>query len=165
MYTESKTTPENITPIEELVKSAEQQRNRQSITALKRYVDNHPEIPNITLKLTEEIKTKLLFYVSSGNPEKEQELRNELEVMKKHIESLNEQPNIIHTLLSEEIQLSWLFLRHADTVFARHHSNLSSLTLRRMDTAQIRFLRALKTLANIHQRLPQVVHVNLGQQI
>jgi hypothetical protein len=55
-------------------------------------------------------------------------------------------------------------LRCADVMYSRHHANVSTLGLRKMDTAQIRFLRALKTLANIHQRLPQIVNVNLGNQ-
>ncbi len=55
-------------------------------------------------------------------------------------------------------------LRSADTAYARHQGSLTAMALRRADSAQIRFLRALKTLAQIHQRLPQIVNVNLGNQ-
>ena len=96
----------------------------------------------------------------TSNQEKLQEELNEL---RRHLENLSSKPNILHRLLCEEIELSFLFLRHTDTIYARHYSNLSSLALRRMDTAQIRFLRALKTLANM-QKLPQFLNVNLGTQ-
>ena len=147
------------------VERAETQRTLQNTTALEEYMGNHPQIAAITLNMTEEVKQKLCFYIANGDQNKQEEISHELDELRRHIEKLSEKPNILHRLLCEEIELSFLFLRHADTIYARHYSNLSSLALRRMDAAQIRFLRALKTLACIHQKLPQFINVNLGQQI
>jgi len=60
---------------------------------------------------------------------------------------------------------SYVMLRCSDVMYSRHHGTLTTMALRRADSAQIRFLRAIKTLAQIQQRLPQIVNVNLGQQI
>ena len=146
------------------VERAETQRTRQNTHAVQEYLDKHPQIPAITLNMAEEVKNKLLFYISSADQNKQSDIQEELEELRRRIESLSEKPNILHTLLAEEIQLSYLFLRHADTMYARHHSTISSLTLRRTDAAQARFLRALRTLASIHQKLPQFINVNLGSQ-
>jgi len=146
------------------VNRAETQRTRQNTHAVQEFMDNHPQIAEITLGMTEEVKNKLIFYMSNADQDKQYEIQEELRELRRHIEGLSEKPNLLHTLVAEEIQISYLFLRHADTMYARHQSNISSLTLRRMDAAQTRFLRALRTLASIHQKLPQFINVNLGSQ-
>ncbi len=153
----------DVNELHSLITTAERDRNSKNTTALKEYVDNHPQIAAITLGMTEEVKQKLLVYMSNVDQSKQSKIQEELDELRRHLENMSSKPNILHTLLAEEIQLSYLFLRHADTVYARHYANLSSLALRRMDTAQIRFLRALKTLASI-QKLSPFINVNLGTQ-
>jgi hypothetical protein len=147
-----------------LVETAETQRTLQHTTALKSYVDQHPQLADLTLQMTAEIKQKLLFYVGNADQKAQQQLQEEVAELGKQLANLSEKPNILHQLLCEEVLTSYLMLRCADVMYSRHHANVSTLGLRKMDTAQIRFLRALKTLANIHQRLPQIVNVNLGNQ-
>ena len=146
------------------VETAETQRTVQHTTALKSYVDQHPQLADLTLRMTAEIKQKLLFYVSNADQKAQQQLQEEVAELGKQLANLSEKPNVLHQLLCEEILTSYLMLRSADTSYARHYGNISSMALRRADSAQIRFLRALKTLASIHQKLPQFINVNLGSQ-
>ena len=148
-----------------LVESAESQRTLQHTTALQEYVNTHPQIADLTLQMTAEIKQKLLFYVGNADKEAQEKLQEELAELGRQLAHLSEKPNVLHQLLCEEILTSYLMLRATDTAYARHHSSLTTMALRRADSAQIRFLRAIKTLAQIHQRLPQkIVNVNLGHQ-
>jgi hypothetical protein len=147
-----------------VVETAETQRTVQNTTALKNYLDQHPQLADLTLQMTAEIKQKLLFYVGNADKEAQEKLQEEITELGRQLADLSEKPNVLHQLLCEEILTSYLMLRSADTSYARHYGNISSIALRRADSAQIRFLRAIKTLANIHQRLPQIVNVNLGTQ-
>jgi hypothetical protein len=147
-----------------LVETAESQRTFQHTTAVKNYLDQHPQLADLTLQMTAEIKQKLLLYVSNADKEAQQQLQEEAAELGRHLANLSEKPTVLHRLLAEEVLTSYLMLRCADTAYARHHGSLTTMALRRADSAQIRFLRAIKTLANIHQRLPQIVNVNLGTQ-
>ena len=154
-------------PLDELgsfVNRAETQRTHQNTTALQNYLDQHPQLADLTLQMTAEIKQKLLFYVGNADKEAQEKLQEELAELGRQLAHLSEKPNILHSLLCEEVLTSYLMLRCADTAYARHQGSLTTMALRRADSAQIRFLRALKTLAQIHQRLPQIVNVNLGSQ-
>ena len=146
------------------VERAETQRTLQNTTALKNYLDQHPHLSDMTLSMTADIRQKLFMYMANADQKTQAKLQAELDTLQSHLANLSEKPNVLHHLLCEEVLTSYLMLRCADVMYSRHHANLSSLGLRKMDTAQIRFLRALKTLANIHQRLPQIVNVNLGNQ-
>jgi len=84
--------------------------------------------------MTDEVKKKLLFYVGNADQKTQEKLQTELDTLSSHLTNLSEKPTVLHRLLCEEIELSYLFLRHADTIYARHSANLSSLALRRMDT-------------------------------
>ena len=147
------------------VDRAETQRTFQNTSALQVFLDKHPQLSAITLNMTEEIKQRLVMYIGNADKKTQEVLQGELDELGRHLATLSEKPNILHQLLCEEILLSYLMLRCSDVMYSRHHANVSTLGLRKMDMAQTRFLRALKTLANIHQRLPQIVNVNLGQQI
>jgi hypothetical protein len=147
-----------------LVETAETQRTLQHTTALKSYVDQHPQLADLTLQMTAEIKQKLLFYVGNADKEAQEKLQEELTELGRQLANLSEKPNVLHSLLCEEVLTSYLMLRCADVMYTRHHGSLTTMALRRADSSQIRFLRALKSLANIHQRLPQIVNVNLGTQ-
>src|SRR5437016_5754799 len=147
-----------------LVETAETQRTVQNTSALRNYLDHHPQLATLTLRMTEEIKQKLCLYIGNADQKAQEQLQGELDALGRHLATLSEKPSILHYLLCEEILTSYLMLRCSDVMYARHHGSLTSIALRRADSAQIRFLRAIKTLANIHQRLPQIVNVNLGTQ-
>ena len=150
--------------LQSLVSTAERERASKNTTALQEYVDTHPQLADFTLQMTNEIREKLLFYVGNADKEAQEKLQEELAELGRQLANLSEKPNVLHQLLCEEILTSYLMLRSADTSYVRHYGNISSMALRRADSAQIRFLRAIKTLAQIHQRLPQIVNVNLGHQ-
>jgi hypothetical protein len=147
-----------------LVETAETQRTIQHTTALQNYLDQHPQLADLTLQMTAEIKQKLLFYVGNADQKAQQQLQEELAELGRQLANLSEKPTVLHQLLCEEVLISYVMLRCSDAMYSRHHGSLTSMALRRADSAQIRFLRAIKTLAQIHQRLPQIVNVNLGHQ-
>ena len=147
-----------------VVETAETQRTFQHTKALQEFMDNHPQLAAITLTMTEEIKQRLVMYIGNADQKTQEKLQGELDELGRHLATLSEKPNILHQLLCEEVLVSFLMLRCSDVMYSRHHANVSTLGLRKMDTAQIRFLRALKTLASIHQKLPQFINVNLGSQ-
>ena len=147
-----------------LVETAETQRTFQHTTALKNYLDQHPDLSDMTLSMTADIRQKLLMYIANADPKTQASLQAELDALQSHLANLTQRPTVLHHLLSEEVLTSYVMLRCADTAYARHQGSLTTMALRRADSAQIRFLRAIKTLAQIHQRLPQIVNVNLGNQ-
>src|SRR4051794_33497251 len=147
-----------------LVETAESQRTSQHTTGLQNYLDQHPQLADLTLQMTAEIKQKLLFYVGNADHKAQEHLQEEVAELGRQLAHLSEKPTVLHRLLAEEVLTSYIMLRCADVMYARHHGSLTSMALRRADSAQIRFLRAIKTLAQIHQRLPQIVNVNLGHQ-
>ena len=147
-----------------LVQNAEEKRNLQNTAAIKKYVESHPELPMNTFHLTNEIKDLLIFYIASGDREKEYTMRRELEVLRTQLDCVNKQGNILFALLIEEIELNYLMMRQSDVNHARHHANLSTQALRRADTAHVRLMRSIRTLASI-QKLTPFINLNLGQQI
>jgi hypothetical protein len=157
---------DELAHLSSLVQKAEEKRNSQNITALKRYVTNTPELSVQTFHLTNEIKERLIFYIASGDKEKEDNIRQELEVLRAQLDTMNEQSNILFSLLAEEIILSFLMMRQCDATYARHYANLSTQALRRAEVSHVRLMRTLRTLASI-QRLVPVINVNIGgtQQI
>jgi len=119
----------------------------------------------MTLGMTADIRQKLLMYMANADPKTQASLQGELDTLQRQLATMSEKPTILHHLLCEEVLISYVMLRCSDAMYSRHHGSLTSMALRRADSAQIRFLRAIKTLANIHQRLPQqIVNVNLGTQ-
>ena len=146
------------------VNRAETQRTYQNTTALQNYLDQHPDLSDMTLSMTADIRHKLLLYMANADPKTQEKLQAELDTLQRNLANLSEKPTVLHRLLAEEVLTSYLMLRCADTAYARHQGSLTTMALRRADSAQIRFLRAIKTLAQIHQRLPQIVNVNLGHQ-
>jgi len=152
-----------LVQLNSLVKNAEENRNLQNTKSLQKYMDKHPQLSDITINMTGEIKNKLLFYISNADNNKQNEIQDELEQLTRHLENLSEKPTILYRLLYEEVLISYLMLRCSDVMYSRHHGSLTSMSLRRSDAAQTRFLRALKALANI-QKIPQFLNVNLGTQ-
>src|SRR5262249_46280028 len=49
------------------VNRAETQRTYQNTTALQHYLDQHPQLADLTMQMTAEIKQKLLFYVGNAD--------------------------------------------------------------------------------------------------
>jgi hypothetical protein len=147
-----------------VVETAETQRTVQNTTALQNYLDQHPDLSDMTLSMTADIRQKLLMYMANADPKTQASLQAELDALQRQLATMSEKPNVLHHLLCEEVLISYVMLRCSDAMYSRHHGSLTSMALRRADSAQIRFLRAIKTLANIHQRLPQIVNVNLGTQ-
>src|SRR5215467_8501324 len=146
------------------VNRAETQRTYQNTMALQSYLDQHPDLSDMTLSMTADIRQKLLLYMANADPKTQASLQAELDALQSHLANLSEKPNVLHHLLCEEVLISYVMLRCSDAMYSRHHGSLTSTALRRADSAQIRFLRAIKTLANVQERLPQLVSVNLGNQ-
>jgi hypothetical protein len=157
---------DELVHLSSLIQKAEETRNVQNTTALKQHVTNNPALLVKTFHLTNEIKERLIYYMASGDKEKEDNIRQELEVLRAQLDTMNEQGNLLFSLLTEEIILSFLMMRQCDATYARHHANLSTQALRRAEASHVRLMRTLRTLASI-QRLVPVINVNIGgtQQI
>ena len=146
------------------VNRAETQRTRQNTHAVQEFMDNHPQIAEITLGMTEEVQNKLIFYMSNADKKTQEVLQGELDELGRHLATLSEKPNILHQLLCEEILISYLMMRCSDVMYTRHHGSLTSIALRKSDAAHVRLMRSIRTLASI-QKLTPFINVNLGQQI
>src|SRR5262249_362958 len=123
-----------------LVETAETQRTFQHTTALKHYLDQHPDLSDMTLSMTADIRQKLLMYIANADPKTQASLQAELDTLQSHLANLTQRPTVLHHLLSEEVLTSYLMLRCADTAYARHQGSLTTMALRRADSAQIRFV-------------------------
>jgi hypothetical protein len=151
--------------LEALVQDAEVYRHAQKTSAVQGYLDSHPVLPQYTRNLTNEIKEKIIFHLASGDKAQEAQIRGEVEALQAHIATANEPSNMLIALLGEELVLGYLMLRQCDISTARNYGQTSTQALRRADTAHVRLMRTIRTLASI-QRLP-FINVNIGgtQQI
>ena len=154
-----------FTQLETLVQDAEVHRQAHTTSAVQRYLDTHPELPQYTRNLTNEIKEKIIFHLANGDTALEAQIRGEVEALQAHIATANEPSNILIALLGEELVLGYLLLRQCDMSSSRSYGQTSAQALRRADTAHVRFMRTIRTLASI-QRLP-FININIGgtQQI
>src|SRR5215468_11752001 len=118
------------------VNRAETQITYQNTTALKNYLDQHPDLSDMTLSMTADICQKLLLYMANADPKTQANLQAELDTLQSHLANLSEQPTVLHRLLAEEVLTSYLMLRCADTAYARHQGSLTTMALRRADSAQ-----------------------------
>ena len=151
--------------LEALVQEAEVHRQEQKTAEVQRYLDSHPELPQYTRNLTNEIKEKVIFHLANGDSTQQAQIRGEVEALQAHIATATEPGNILIALLGEELVLGYLMLRQCDVSSSRSYGQTSAQALRRSDTAHVRFMRTIRTLASI-QRLP-FINVNIGgtQQI
>jgi len=149
-----------------LIDTAETQRTFENTTALKNYIDQHPQLSDLTMSMTDEVKKKLLFYVGNADQRTQETLQGELDELRRHLQNVSEKPTILHYLLCEEVLVSYLMLRCSDVMYSRHHGSLTSMALRRSDASHVRLMRSIRTLASV-QRLVPCINVNIGgtQQI
>ena len=153
-----------FTQLEALIQDAEVHRHGQQTAEVQRYIDTHLELPHYTRNLTHEIQDKILFHLSNGDKAEEAQIREEVNVIRAQIDALHEPGNVLFSLLGEEVVLSYLMLRQCDISAARNYGQTSTQHLRRADTASVRLMRSIRTLASI-QKLTPFINVNLGQQI
>src|SRR5262245_40637111 len=146
------------------IERAETQRTRQNTQAVQEFLDKHPQLPAITLSMTNEVKQRLVTYMGNADKKAQETFQGELDELGRHLANLSEKPNILHQLLCEEILLSYLMLRCSDVMYSRHHGSLTSMALRKSDAAHVRLMRSIRSLASI-QKLTPFINVNLGQQI
>ena len=66
------------------VDTAETQRTFQNTTALKNYLDQHPQLSDLTMSMTDEVKKKLLFYVGNADQKTQEKLQGEL-ALQRHL--------------------------------------------------------------------------------
>jgi len=154
-----------FTQLEALVQDAEVHRQGRKTAEVQRYLDTHPALPDYTRNLTNEIKEKIIYHLANGDKAQEAQIRGEVEALQAHLATAQEPGNILLTLLAEEITLSYLMMRQSDTSHARTYGQTSAQALRRADTAHVRLMRSIRTLASIQKITTSFVNVNLGQQI
>src|SRR5215510_9978208 len=154
-----------FTQLETLVHDAEIHRQGQKTAEVQRYLDTHPALPQYTRNLTNEIQEKIIFHLAHGDSTQQAQIRGEVEALQAHIATANEPGNILIALLGEELVLGYLMLRQCDVSSSRSYGQTSTQALRRADTAHVRFMRTIRTLASI-QRLP-LINISIGgtQQI
>jgi hypothetical protein len=153
-----------LTELEKLVQDAETHRHARNTAEVQRYLDSHPALPQYTRNLTHEIKEKIIFHLANGDTAQAAQIRGEVEALQAHIAPAHEPGNMLMTLLAEEITLSYLMMRQCDISHARNYGQTSTQALRRADSAHVRLMRTIRTLASI-QKLTPFINVNLGQQI
>ena len=149
--------------LEALVQDAEVHPHAQKTSAVQGYLDTHPALSQYTRNLTHEIQDKILFHLANGDKAQEDQIRGEVDVLRSQIDALHEPGNMLFSLLGEEIVLSYLMLRQCDVSAARQYGQTSTQALRRADTAHVRFMRSLRTLASI-QKLTPFINLNWGTQ-
>src|SRR5215467_7094392 len=149
--------------LEALIQEAEVHRQGQKTAEVQRYLDTHPALPQYTRNLTHEIQDKIIFHLANGDKAQEAQIRGEVNVIRAQIDALHEPGNMLFSLLGEEIVLSYLMLRQCDISSARTYGQTSTQQLRRADSASVRFMRSLRTLASI-QKLTPFINLNLGTQ-
>jgi len=149
--------------LEALVQDAEFHHHVQKTSAVQTYVDTHPELQHHTRNLTNEIKEKIIYHLANGDRAQEAQIRGEVETLQAHIVPTNEPSNILFALLAEEIALSYLMLRQCDISAARNYGQTSTQHLRRADSASVRLMRSIRSLASI-QKLTPFINLNLGTQ-
>ena len=84
-----------FTQLETLVQDAEAHRQAHTTSAIQRYLDTHPELPQYTRNLTNEIKEKLIFHLANGDSTQQAQIRGEVEALQAHIATANEPGNIL----------------------------------------------------------------------
>src|SRR4029453_8672801 len=94
-----------------VVETAETQRTVQNTTALKHYLDQHPDLSDMTLSMTADIRQKLLMYMANADPKTQASLQAELDTLQSHLANLTERPTVLHHLLCEEVLTSYIMLR------------------------------------------------------
>src|SRR5215475_15183898 len=93
-----------------LVETAETQRTFQNTMALQSYLDQHPDLSDMTLSMTADIRQKLLLYIANADPKTQASLQAELDALQSHLANLSEKPNVLHSLLCEEVLISYVML-------------------------------------------------------
>ena len=149
--------------LEALIQEAEVHRQGQKTAEVQRYLDTHPALPQYTRNLTHEIQDKILFHLANGDTAQEAQIREEVNVIRAQIDALHEPGNVLFSLLGEEIVLSYLMLRQCDISSARTFGQTSTQALRRADSASVRLMRSIRTMASI-QKLTPFINLNLGTQ-
>lgn len=164
MSTSTEATSPIPTELREHIEHAEHARMATATAGVQEYVSTHPELTTTTFRLTEEVKDRLIFHIAAGNDDYQKTIREELAQIQAQLEALHERPTILHTLLYEEVILSYLMMRQCDASAIRTLGYTSTQALRRADTAHVRLLRSIRGLASL-QKMSHFFNVNLGQQI
>src|SRR5215510_5842971 len=60
---------------------AETQRTFQNTTALQNYLDQHPDLSDMTLGMTADIRQKLLLYMANADQNTQEKLQAELDAL------------------------------------------------------------------------------------
>jgi hypothetical protein len=145
--------PEELHELGALVTQAEAQRNKQSLTQLRHFVETHHETFTTAEGLSTEFIEKMLHYIANGNVAKKSELNKELMVLQEQLVGTNNR-SVLDRLTCQEVLISFLLMRYVDTVTIRHFHHASALDIRKADYASTRFARSIKTLDKIRKALP-----------
>src|SRR5215471_19616239 len=76
--------------LEALVQDAEVHRHARNTAEVQQYIDTHPELPQYTRNLTNEIKEKIIFHLANGDSTQQAQIRGEVEALQAHIAAANE---------------------------------------------------------------------------
>src|SRR5215471_15687349 len=68
--------------LESLVQDAEVHRHTRNTSEVQTYIDTHPELPQHTRTLTNEIKEKIIFHLANGDTAQEAQIREEVNVIR-----------------------------------------------------------------------------------
>jgi hypothetical protein len=141
--------------------------NAEVVPVLKALLQD-PVLLNSLEQMGREIESRLLDYMTAGNPAEQAAMRLAQQVRHANLTSAMAQDGAFEQqlfhLLAEEVLLCRLQSRHADTIDARH-GTLTERDQKRQDRAHRRYHQALKTLAQVKKLLTPrpSVQVNVAQ--
>lgn len=128
--------------------------DQASLTELRRTLDERPDIWQRVGDVSLLAERAWIDLACSGNSLLEESIRRQLVAMKSEIAGA--QPSPIEKILIDLIGVTWLASFHSESATAQPDGSAQQATirLRRAESAQRRFLRAIKTLATLRALVP-----------
>jgi hypothetical protein len=130
--------------------------DRESLEALRLFLDDHPEIQETVGDLTRTAEASWLDLLVSDDTLGRESVRRQLEKLKSDLAGTHAAG--LEKLLVDEIGVCFLANRHAEIMAAGPAGGSlaqAAFRLRRADSAQRRFLSSIKTLATLRALAPE----------
>jgi hypothetical protein len=144
--------------------------DKEVLPKIREALDEAPELARIFVDLSQEAERSLIRHISGDNLLVQEALPRQLEAMRKELVDPN--PSPLERLLIERVVASWLQVRYFEAHYAKNLPNLnvvqSEYLQKRIDRAHKRHLSAIRTLAQVRNKLlkPTIAQLNVaGQQI
>ena len=150
--------PRDPSVLAELRALAERARGGDAtvLPQMRKILDRHPEIWQFAGDLERSVVRQWTDLLSDGDPLSTETVRRKAEELRAELEGENPAP--IERLLVGQIVAHWLEMSHAQLLIAnpgKATPSQASHNLKRAESAQRRYLAAIKMLTNVRQHLPR----------